>query len=232
MFASGPDAVGPEQLDRVIVEGLEWAEADDLAEQCVGEDGIARQGGAVQIGADHPTTDHSLGAIAVALAGVDPSQCRRGRSGQGAARVVLESRQHPEFVVVLGAGQAGRSGEEFADRPRSVGADGDAVEEAESVAIITLAVGEPMAEDLHPGADGQNGGTAIDGTVQSSGSTQFVGGSNLRSVLATSDEVEVAIVGNGITCAHHVMIDAPLVVMTRTAADMDDRNEEFVVDAR
>jgi hypothetical protein len=40
------------------------------------------------------------------------------------------------------------------------------------------------------------------------------------------------VIGEGNVGGDHVMIDAPLVVMTRTAADMDDRNDEFVVDAR
>lgn len=40
------------------------------------------------------------------------------------------------------------------------------------------------------------------------------------------------VIGEGNVGGDHVMIDAPLVVMTRTAADMDDRNEEFVVEAR
>lgn len=40
------------------------------------------------------------------------------------------------------------------------------------------------------------------------------------------------VIGEGNVGGDHVMIDAPLVVMTRTAADIDDRNDEFVVDAR
>jgi len=40
------------------------------------------------------------------------------------------------------------------------------------------------------------------------------------------------VIGEGNVGGDHVMIDAPLVVMTRTAADLDDRNEEFVVEAR
>jgi hypothetical protein len=40
------------------------------------------------------------------------------------------------------------------------------------------------------------------------------------------------VIGEGNVGGDHVMIDAPLVVMTRTAADMDDRNEEYVVEAR
>jgi hypothetical protein len=30
----------------------------------------------------------------------------------------------------------------------------------------------------------------------------------------------------------HLMIDVPLVEMARTAAEMDDKTEEFVIDAR
>lgn len=40
------------------------------------------------------------------------------------------------------------------------------------------------------------------------------------------------VIGEGNVGGDHVMIDAPLVVMTRTAADLDDRNEEYVVEAR
>jgi hypothetical protein len=40
------------------------------------------------------------------------------------------------------------------------------------------------------------------------------------------------IIGEGNVGGDHVMIDAPLVVLTRTAADMDDRNEEYVVEGR
>ena len=40
------------------------------------------------------------------------------------------------------------------------------------------------------------------------------------------------VIGEGNVGGDHVMIDSALVVMTRTAADMDDRNEEYVVDAR
>jgi hypothetical protein len=48
----------------------------------------------------------------------------------------------------------------------------------------------------------------------------------------TRDVWMKVVIGEGNVGGDHVMIDAPLVVMTRTAADMDDRNEEFVVEAR
>lgn len=48
----------------------------------------------------------------------------------------------------------------------------------------------------------------------------------------TRDVWMKVVIGEGNVGGDHVMIDAPLVVMTRTAADMDDRNEEYVVDAR
>ena len=40
------------------------------------------------------------------------------------------------------------------------------------------------------------------------------------------------VIGEGNVGGDHVMIDAPLVVMTRTAAELDDRTEEFTVEAR
>lgn len=40
------------------------------------------------------------------------------------------------------------------------------------------------------------------------------------------------VIGEGNVGGDHVMIDAPLVVMTRTAAEVDDRTEEFTVEAR
>jgi len=40
------------------------------------------------------------------------------------------------------------------------------------------------------------------------------------------------VVGEGNVGGEHVMIDNPLVEMTRTAAEVEDRTEEFVVEAR
>jgi acetyltransferase-like isoleucine patch superfamily enzyme len=48
----------------------------------------------------------------------------------------------------------------------------------------------------------------------------------------TRDVWMKVVIGEGNVGGDHVMIDSPLVVMTRTAADLDDRNEEYVVDAR
>lgn len=48
----------------------------------------------------------------------------------------------------------------------------------------------------------------------------------------TSDVTLKAIVGEGNVGGEHVMIDVPLVEMVRTAAEMDDRSEEFVIEAR
>jgi hypothetical protein len=48
----------------------------------------------------------------------------------------------------------------------------------------------------------------------------------------TRDVWMKVVIGEGNVGGDHVMIDAPLVVMTRTAADMDDRNDEFAVEAR
>ncbi|HSM92504.1 MAG TPA: hypothetical protein VLT47_06405 [Anaeromyxobacteraceae bacterium] len=48
----------------------------------------------------------------------------------------------------------------------------------------------------------------------------------------TRDVWMKVVIGEGNVGGDHVMIDAPLVVMTRTAADLDDRNEEYVVEAR
>ena len=40
------------------------------------------------------------------------------------------------------------------------------------------------------------------------------------------------VIGEGNVGGDHVMIDNPLVVMTRTAAELDDKTEEFTVEAR
>lgn len=48
----------------------------------------------------------------------------------------------------------------------------------------------------------------------------------------TRDVWMKVVIGEGNVGGDHVMIDAPLVVLTRTAADMDDRNEEYVVEGR
>lgn len=48
----------------------------------------------------------------------------------------------------------------------------------------------------------------------------------------TRDVWMKVVIGEGNVGGDHVMIDSPLVVITRTAADMDDRNEEFAVEAR
>ena len=48
----------------------------------------------------------------------------------------------------------------------------------------------------------------------------------------TRDVWMKVVIGEGNVGGDHVMIDSPLVVMTRTAADTDDRNEEYVVEAR
>lgn len=51
--------------------------------------------------------------------------------------------------------------------------------------------------------------------------------------LSTSRDVTLkVIVGEGNVGGDHVMIDNPLVEMTRTAAEVDDRTEEYVVEAR
>lgn len=51
--------------------------------------------------------------------------------------------------------------------------------------------------------------------------------------LSTSRDVALKIVvGEGNVGGDHVMIDNPLVEMTRTAAEVEDRTEEFVVEAR
>jgi hypothetical protein len=48
----------------------------------------------------------------------------------------------------------------------------------------------------------------------------------------TKDVWMKIVIGEGNVGGDHVMIDSPLVVMTRTSADMDDRNDEYVVEAR
>ncbi len=51
--------------------------------------------------------------------------------------------------------------------------------------------------------------------------------------LAFGREVALkVVVGEGNVGGDHVMIDVPLVELSRTAAEMDDRTEEFVIDAR
>ena len=51
--------------------------------------------------------------------------------------------------------------------------------------------------------------------------------------LSTSRDVALkVVVGEGNVGGEHVMIDNPLVEMTRTAAEVEDRTEEFVVEAR
>jgi hypothetical protein len=48
----------------------------------------------------------------------------------------------------------------------------------------------------------------------------------------TSDVTLRVVIGEGNVGGDHVMIDAPLVVMTRTAAELDDKTEEYTVEAR
>jgi hypothetical protein len=51
--------------------------------------------------------------------------------------------------------------------------------------------------------------------------------------LSTSRDVTLkVVVGEGNVGGDHVMIDNPLVEMTRTAAEVEDRTEEYVVEAR
>jgi hypothetical protein len=51
--------------------------------------------------------------------------------------------------------------------------------------------------------------------------------------LASGSEVQLKVViGEGNVGGGHVMIDVPLVETVRTAAEMDDKTEEFVVEAR
>jgi hypothetical protein len=51
--------------------------------------------------------------------------------------------------------------------------------------------------------------------------------------LAFSKDVALkVVVGEGNVGGDHVMIDVPLLETSRTAAEMDDRTEEFVIDAR
>ena len=48
----------------------------------------------------------------------------------------------------------------------------------------------------------------------------------------TKDVALRVIIGEGNVGGDHVMIDEPLVVMTRTAAEVDDKTEEYTVEAR
>lgn len=59
--------------------------------------------------------------------------------------------------------------------------------------------------------------------------TKRLGGERLA---FTKDVALKVVVGEGDVGGDHVMIDVPLVEMSRTAAEMDDRTEEFVIDAR
>jgi hypothetical protein len=59
--------------------------------------------------------------------------------------------------------------------------------------------------------------------------TKRLGGERLA---FTKDVALKVVVGEGNVGGDHVMIDVPLVEMARTAAEMDDRTEEFVIDAR
>lgn len=59
--------------------------------------------------------------------------------------------------------------------------------------------------------------------------TKRLGGERLA---FTKDVALKVVVGEGNVGGDHVMIDVPLVEMSRTAAEMDDRTEEFVIDAR
>jgi hypothetical protein len=59
--------------------------------------------------------------------------------------------------------------------------------------------------------------------------TKRLGGERLA---FTKDVALKVVVGEGNVGGDHVMIDVPLVESSRTAAEMDDRTEEFVIDAR
>lgn len=59
--------------------------------------------------------------------------------------------------------------------------------------------------------------------------TKRLGGERLA---FTKDVALKVVVGEGNIGGDHVMIDVPLVEASRTAAEMDDRTEEFVIDAR
>ncbi|HET9553291.1 MAG TPA: hypothetical protein VFP50_10015, partial [Anaeromyxobacteraceae bacterium] len=48
----------------------------------------------------------------------------------------------------------------------------------------------------------------------------------------TADVTMKVVVGEGNVGGDHVMIDEPLVLMTRTAAEVDDKVEEYVFEAR
>jgi hypothetical protein len=48
----------------------------------------------------------------------------------------------------------------------------------------------------------------------------------------TADVTLRVVIGEGNVGGDHVMIDAPLVVMTRNAAELDDKTEEYTVEAR
>jgi len=49
---------------------------------------------------------------------------------------------------------------------------------------------------------------------------------------SSRDVTMKVVVGEGNVGGDHVMIDDPLVLMTRTAAEVDDKVEEFVIEAR
>jgi hypothetical protein len=102
----------------------------------------------------------------------------------------------------VGIGHGSGPGEQLADGAGSVDADRVAVEQAEAGAIGAGGVGEPVPEDLHPGAHRQHRRPGLDGSVQGPALGQLAGGLDLGAVLSAPDQVQVARVGCDVAGRH------------------------------
>jgi hypothetical protein len=104
--------------------------------------------------------------------------------------------------VVLEAGEPGQpppgigGDQQLAHRSRLVGLDRRAVEQPGAAHHRAVLAGERGADDLHPGAHGEQHRTALDGVVHRTVGAEGPGRLGLGSVLAAAEQVEVEALGH------------------------------------
>jgi Pectate lyase superfamily protein len=180
-------ALGPEAVGQLLGLRRELRErAGRPVEQQVGEVGVADEGRAVQVGAEHPARVGALGAVAVAGAERRAGQRARPGAERGDALVVLEAGQPAD--VQRGV----HVGDDLADGA-VVAATAADVKQAESLHRRVVRPAELDADHLVAGADREHHGAALGRRVQPAVGQQPTGRQRLRQVLAAAHRVDVAV---------------------------------------
>jgi hypothetical protein len=150
----------------------------------------------VQIGAYDFSGYDTLGSIAVTFSDVNRSKCLRTTAGTCSTSVIFESGELTEFDDPFGCRELSARCQQFTNGPRSVDANGFAIEEPQPGATRSLGIREPVPEDLHPSADGKNDGTVTHCTMQALALFKLSSRLNLRPIFATANKVQIGRIGD------------------------------------